>query len=1249
MEWLFVIGGFVLSIPVMAIVALVRTGKLREVLEQTRSEHSREIEFLRSNVECLQREVRELSGRESGSPSAPQAVAAATPVAAVEPQPQAVAASHRPAPGPTAAQPIPTNPAQGVPTLIPAMSGQSVKAGEPAHAEASARPQYVQPTPQRSVSVPPPSPPAQPVSAFSAPPQPLRESLREWLGATLPLEEMLGLNVFAKIGIVLLVLGLALLGRVALLAMGPAARVGLIYAAGGVLLGGGIWLERKERYRLLGRSGIGGGWALLFFTTYALSHVAPMAILQSNTADCVLMLIVAIGMVAHTLRYRSQVVTGLAFLLAFSTVALSQDTVYSLVSGVILALGIVAIALRMGWFELEIFGIIASFANHFYWLYKLYPEGVAGHPFSQFWPSCIILILYWAVFRISYVVRRIRSPRDEMFSTIAALVNPVLLLAIMKFQAMRPELAFYALLGLGVLEFFFGQLTVTRRGRPAFILLSVLGAILVFAAVPFKFSGNNIALLWMIAAGVLLVAGIVQKEVVFRRLGLICGLFTGPLVIYEASSIVILRQTSHAPLTEDGVLLLACSVAFYITAYLLRLRWKPLFAGVDEALAIGQSYLGAVAAFLGSWALLAGDETAVAWAVLMLAYAYGKRRLHDNNLLVQTIGFAVAVLVAVFTLNIHGEALYPHHVAGRLITLPVLACAFYLAYWILGEGEDGRAFARRLALWSGSAMLATLAWTDVKATWLAPVGLAFAALLSLGGRRLAIADLIFQEQVLAVMAAAQLAVWNIDAPGTFERYGPLVGCAAIYYAISRFCTMRNAAYARPAAWAHTCAGTAFLASLAWHEAPQSWLAVVWVLFALALALTDRILGGEELPWQAHTLAALAVIRAVTLNFYIGDRWHGIHVRLFTISILVAVLYALARWIRLPASFETGQARHSYTWTASILVAWLLWGELQPIGVAVGWAILGLVLFEIGYWRDIRPLRVQGYAGLIGAFVRIFFANLTVATLPGQAISPRIYTVVPIAAIFFLVWAQLRSRRDTSGSRRVSLTDLIAYLGATSIAGLLYVEVQPERVILAWAVLVAGLLTSSLLLGEEVFLHQGQLLTVGIAVRGLAHNVFGGSYFTESGCRGSIGVLSLTSAVLLLSLLVAFRLRARYGERDQAGSLIRNLVRRPEQFLFFTPVLLMTLAIAVKLHPGMVTLSWGIEGVAVIVLGLIAGQRFYRLTGLLLLLLCVGKIVVRDAWHLEDFDRYITFIALGAALTLVSTLYGKYRETVRKLL
>jgi hypothetical protein len=54
----------------------------------------------------------------------------------------------------------------------------------------------------------------------------------------------------------------------------------------------------------------------------------------------------------HTLRYRSQVVTGLAFLLGFLTVTISHSSVYSLSAGAVLAAGLVLIVGRMKWFEL---------------------------------------------------------------------------------------------------------------------------------------------------------------------------------------------------------------------------------------------------------------------------------------------------------------------------------------------------------------------------------------------------------------------------------------------------------------------------------------------------------------------------------------------------------------------------------------------------------------------------------------------------------------------------------------------------------------------------------------------------------------------------------------------------------------------------------------------------------------------------------------------------------------------------------
>jgi uncharacterized membrane protein len=61
------------------------------------------------------------------------------------------------------------------------------------------------------------------------------------------------------------------------------------------------------------------------------------------------------------------------------------------------------------------------------------------------------------------------------------------------------------------------------------------------------------------------------------------------------------------------------------------------------------------------------------------------------------------------------------------------------------------------------------------------------------------------------------------------------------------------------------------------------------------------------------------------------------------------------------------------------------------------------------------------------------------------------------------------------------------------------------------------------------------------------------------------------------------------------------------------------------------------------------ERSFRLTGLALLLLCVGKVVAMDVWGLQPRDRYITFIIVGAALLFVSYLYSRYRDAIRQLL
>jgi hypothetical protein len=124
---------------------------------------------------------------------------------------------------------------------------------------------------------------------------------------------------------------------------------------------------------------------------------------------------------------------------------------------------------------------------------------------------------------------------------------------------------------------------------------------------------------------------------------------------------------------------------------------------------------------------------------------------------------------------------------------------------------------------------------------------------------------------------------------------------------------------------------------------------------------------------------------------------------------------------------------------------------------------------------------------------------------------------------------------------------------------------------------------------------------------------------------------------------------RRGSGNPLARIFATLDRHPEQLFFFIPVFLLTVLLALEMRSGMVTVAWGLEAVAVFIFALWVGQRSFRLTGLGLLLLCVGKIVVVDIWGLTPRDRYLTFIVLGSLLLFVSYLYTRYRETLRQYL
>jgi uncharacterized membrane protein len=380
------------------------------------------------------------------------------------------------------------------------------------------------------------------------------------------LEERFGTNWLNKLGVGILVVGVAFFLAHQLSNMGPVGKALTGLACGGILLAGGIWLERKPTYRVFARAGIGGGWSLLFFTTFAMHHVEATRIIGSIVLDLVLMLAVAAGMVLHSLRYRSQTVTGLAFLLGYVTVATSHleaangTVIFSLSASAVLALGLVVVTSLRNWAWLEFTGLLATVASHFLWLSLVMPETGGHASFELFWQSAGLIIFYWIIFRASYLIRTPEDAAEERVTHLIAVATSAGVLGLLKYQSMHPEWTFRALLAMGIIELLLG-IWVRRRRHSAFVVLTTIASILLVAAIPYQFHGVSWPVLWLVEAHVLALCGLRLGEPVFRRLGLLVGFATSIVLGICNVLPLISSRLDHADLSHHFFLTIALTLA----------------------------------------------------------------------------------------------------------------------------------------------------------------------------------------------------------------------------------------------------------------------------------------------------------------------------------------------------------------------------------------------------------------------------------------------------------------------------------------------------------------------------------------------------------------------------------------------------------------------------------------------------------------------------------------------------------------
>ncbi len=258
-----------IATPFITLVLLGKYNKLRENLDQLAEENSRQHTSFQREVADLKRQLTSAvhaAAPVTGEPAQRPAVPAAPPVKETsvpvisveiptsvklpvpmsfppsEKQPEPQQPMEKPqVPGPVAPPPMPSvptaPPAQKLPVPSTSVGQKPVlpaAAKTPAELKPSAPiipPQTTPPAAAR-VSAPPP------IFAYRAPaPKPTFQQRMKTVSA---IEEALGTNWLNKLGIIILVVGVALFGIYELGALGPLGKVGISYLAAAFLLVGGI-------------------------------------------------------------------------------------------------------------------------------------------------------------------------------------------------------------------------------------------------------------------------------------------------------------------------------------------------------------------------------------------------------------------------------------------------------------------------------------------------------------------------------------------------------------------------------------------------------------------------------------------------------------------------------------------------------------------------------------------------------------------------------------------------------------------------------------------------------------------------------------------------------------------------------------------------------------------------------------------------------------------------------------------------
>ena len=318
------------------------------------------------------------------------------------------------------------------------------------------------------------------------------------------LEKYIGENLISKIGIAILIIGVAIGAKYSIDndLISPLVRIILGYIVGLSLLG--ISIKLKKNYLNFSAILVSGAMTIMYFITFAAySFYALLPLLLAF----ILMLLLTVATVVVALNYNRQLIAHIGLVGAYSVPFLISDIndvsiLFSYMA--IINCGILFIAFKKYWKPLNVVSFAITWLVFFSWYVSDYQSD------KDFLLAAIFLTLFFVIFYLTFLAYKIiKKENFEILDVLLLLANSFVFYGI-GYSVMATSdngeayLGLYTLLNAG-LHLLVSLLIYRQKLADKNIFYFVTGLVLVFItlAIPVQLDGNWVTLLWVTEATLL--------------------------------------------------------------------------------------------------------------------------------------------------------------------------------------------------------------------------------------------------------------------------------------------------------------------------------------------------------------------------------------------------------------------------------------------------------------------------------------------------------------------------------------------------------------------------------------------------------------------------------------------------------------------------------------------------------------------------------------------------------------------------